>query len=259
VSEEKGWGKTVLGWFVVREGDDERPSRPASATSGGTGGAGKAPGNAAPVDDTDALLAKYADAPDSPAPAAPVSPIGVGNRGTPSQAPPTSGGPVTPVAVDFAEVFIAGGVDASEQDRVQKASDLLSNLPTDTPTAVKKQIVEASLRAFGFPIESIIEAGVAEIEALDAFIGIGQDTTQKLLADSNARIEQLQAEIIALRTLMETRLRDQDGQRHTCNGKKLEIQRVLEFFGQEAVAKVVRESPRLHEPTDPAADPGPQS
>lgn len=244
MSEEKGWGKTVLGWFVVREGDEDRPARPAAK-------AAKA------ADDTDALLAKYADEPEAAAPAAGTAPAGApaaaaaANRAIPSQpALATPSGPVVPVAVDFPEVFVAAGVDASEQDRMQKASDLLNTLPTDTPTAVKKQIVEASLRAFGFPIESIIEAGVAEIEALDAFIGIGQDTTQKVIADSTARIEELQAEIIALRTLMETRLKEQEGQRHTCNAKKLEIQKVLEFFGQEAVARVVRESPRLHEPTE---------
>jgi hypothetical protein len=33
------------------------------------------------------------------------------------------------------------------------------------------------------------------------------------------------------------------------NKKKLEVQEVLEFFGQEAVARVVVESPKLHEPT----------
>lgn len=233
MSEEKGWGKTVLGWFVVREEGEDKPARPAAAPT-------------KPVDDTDALLAKYADEPE------PAAPSAATNRAIPSPPPPpTASGPITPVAVDFPEVFVAAGVDASEQDRVQKALDLLNTLPTDTPTAVKKQIVEASLRAFGFPIESIIEAGVAEIEALDAFIGIGQDTTQKVLADSTARIEQLQAEIIDLRALMETRLKEQEGQRHTCNTKKLEIQKVLEFFGREAVAKVVRESPRLHEPTEP--------
>ena len=31
--------------------------------------------------------------------------------------------------------------------------------------------------------------------------------------------------------------------------KKLEVQRVLEFFGQEAVARVVRDSPKLLDPT----------
>ncbi len=33
-----------------------------------------------------------------------------------------------------------------------------------------------------------------------------------------------------------------------CNQYKLKVQEVLEFFGQEAVARVVRESPKLHEP-----------
>ena len=32
------------------------------------------------------------------------------------------------------------------------------------------------------------------------------------------------------------------------NDQKLRIQAVLEFFGQEAVARVVRESPKLVEP-----------
>ena len=247
MSEEKGWGKTVLGWFVVTD-DDDKP----------TSGRAKP----AAVDETDALLAKYADAPaTTPTPAASASAPASAPTAVAAGAPglPAPTGPVEAVAVDFPEVFVAGGVDASEQDRVQKALDLLNALPTETPTTVKKQIVEASLRAFGFPIESIIEAGVAEIEALDAFIGIGQDTTQKLLADSNARIEQLQAEIIDLRAMMENRLKNQAGQHQTCNGKKLEIQKVLEFFGREAVAKVVRESPRLHEPTTAAPESTPQS
>ena len=32
-----------------------------------------------------------------------------------------------------------------------------------------------------------------------------------------------------------------------CNDRKLEIQRVLEFFGQDAINKVVAASPKLHE------------
>ena len=33
-----------------------------------------------------------------------------------------------------------------------------------------------------------------------------------------------------------------------CNQQKLRVQEVLEFFGQEAVARVVSQSPKLHEP-----------
>ena len=47
---------------------------------------------------------------------------------------------------------------------------------------------------------------------------------------------------------MQQRVEEQKSVVSACNTKKLEIQRVLEFFGQEAVAKVVRQSPKLQEP-----------
>jgi hypothetical protein len=39
-----------------------------------------------------------------------------------------------------------------------------------------------------------------------------------------------------------------------CNDKKLEVQQVLEFFGQDTVAKVVKASPKLHDPSDPSSN-----
>jgi len=170
------------------------------------------------VDDADALLAKY-DKPEE----------------VPKETPlPVLEGTSPPIPVDFAEVFAAGGVEPAEQECMVKAAELLQNLPSETPTAVKKQIVETSLRVFGFKIETIIKAGVAEMVALDAFLDIGERTAQTWVSDTSLRIAQLQAEIKELHTLMETRLRQQEGQKHTCNAKKLEIQGVLEFFGQDA-------------------------
>ena len=51
--------------------------------------------------------------------------------------------------------------------------------------STKKQIVEASLKAFGVPIEKIIEAGVAEIEALEFYIRSGASDTEKVLQDGS--------------------------------------------------------------------------
>jgi hypothetical protein len=51
-----------------------------------------------------------------------------------------------------------------------------------------------------------------------------------------------------IKKLMEEQVSAQQALTKTCNDEKLRIQEVLEFFGQEAVAKVVRESPKLHEP-----------
>src|SRR5262245_44984727 len=81
----------------------------------------------------------------------PAPPPATDNYNTPSptqsvfqKAPP----PPTGGQVDFAAVFAAAGVDQDEQQRVGRTTDLLRSLPAGTDAAVKKQIVEASLKAF---------------------------------------------------------------------------------------------------------------
>lgn len=226
MSEKKGWGKSVLGWFVVQE--ESEPTDPSMPASEPVGGAAEL--------SADDLIAKYAN--DAPPAAPPAPPIELK-------------GPLPAVVdgkVDFDQVFEAAGVTAEERDQVKKAHDLLSSLPAETPDAVKKQIVEASLKAFGVSTTLIIESAVGEMEALEAFIVTGQGETQGLLAEASQRITALDQEIAALRQSMELAMQEQKQRTNAANGKKLEIQQVLEFFGQEAVAKVVRESPKLHEP-----------
>jgi len=151
--------------------------------------------------------------------------------------------------VDFEAVFEAAGIDAEERDRVAKAIELLASLPADTPTPVKKQIVEASLKAFGVPLEKIIEGGVGEIQSLEGYIRAGAVDTQKVLEESNERIRKYEEEIQHIRTVMEQRVQEQQAVAASCNARKLEVQRMLEFFGQEEVARVVKASPRLHDPS----------
>lgn len=211
---KKGWGKTVLGWFVVQDGE-KAPAHDESA---------------------DALIAKYA----SEAPAAPPPPevklVGELPKVAPGQ------------ALDFPAVYNAAGVDAEEQGRVDKAMNLLSTLPAATPKDVKKQIVEASLKAFGYPVEAIIEAGVQEIQALEIYIQEGQKQTQDLLTQSQQRMEQLNQELADIKRVMEEQVSTQYALTQKCNDEKLKIQQVLEFFGQEEVARVVQQSPKLHDP-----------
>jgi len=212
MSEPRSWSTTVLGWFVVRDGESqenaavETPDQP-------------------PVD--------------SPAGAAP----------TFFQSPPP---PATDGRVDFDAVFAAAGIEHDERDRVERASSLLASLPSETPVAVRKQIVEAAMKAFGVPLDKIIETGVEEVQALEGYIRTSAADTDKLLAESRTRIDQLEREISDVRTVMDERTREQTAIAGACNAKKIDVQRVLEFFGQEAVARVVRESPKLHDPAAPA-------
>jgi len=216
MSEHKTWGSTVLGWFIVRDEGDAEPAVPASQPEGA--------------------------GPDTAA-----APLPDVFQSTP---PPASGG-----QVDFDGVFNAAGLDHEARNRVGKAGELLSSLPADTSVAVRKQIVEASLRAFGVPIEQIIETGVAEIQALEGYIRSGAADARKLRDESAQRIQQYENEIKNIRTVLDQRDAEQQAVAAACNSKKLEVQHVLEFFGQEAVARVVRDSPKLLDPAAHQATP----
>jgi hypothetical protein len=213
MSEPRSWGTTVLGWFVVRDGESHENPAPDVAA------------DQPPVD--------------TPAGTAP----------TFFQTPPPA---ATGGHVDFEGVFAAAGIDRDERDRVERASELLASLPSETPVAVRKQIVEAAMKAFGVPLDKIIETGVGEIQALEGYIRTSVAETNQLLAESRARIEQLEREIRDVRTIMDQRTQEQGAIGAACNAKKIDVQRVLEFFGQEAVARVVRDSPKLHDPSAPA-------
>ena len=219
MSEKKTWGSTVLGWFIVQ---DEAPES-----------ASAAPGTTADADAE--LIAAAASAP------------------TPDIFQKEPPAPAADGQVAFDDVFSAAGIDGSERERVAKAQQLLASLPAETPLPVKKQIVEASLKAFGVPIENIIETGVAEIQALEGYIRKNAGDTQQLLQEATSRIAQFEEEVQKLRARMEQQVQQQQGIAAACNTRKLDVQKVLEFFGQEAVARVVQASPRLH---DPSAQPG---
>lgn len=208
---DKGFGKKVLGWFVV---DENAPHDDAKAAED--------------------LIKKYNSETPPPAPAVELK----------GPLPNAEGG-----KLDFPKIFEAAGISADEQGRVGKAQELLKTLPVETPIAVKRQIVEASLKAFGYPIRDLIEAGVSEIEALEAYIQKKAQDTAKSLTEAAGRIEKLQKEIIDLQTIMQQTRDEQAAATKLCNEQKLTVQQVLEFFGVDEVAKVVQDSPKLHEPS----------
>ena len=220
---KKGWGSTVAGWFIEREEN-----------------AGEMPDAGMSAEEAEAIINAASGTSPNEAYAAP-SPTQNVFQSTP---PPATGG-----QVDFEAVFDAAGVDAEERARVARTVELLKSLPAGTDAGVKKQIVEASLKAFGVPIEKIIEAGVEEIQALDGYIRNGASDNEKLMRESDARIKQYEEEIKNIRAIMQQSVSELQNVIKVCNDKKLEVQQVLEFFGQAKVAEVVRESPKLHDPS----------
>src|SRR4051794_13299958 len=121
MTDKKGWGATVAGWFIER--DDEHGLAGASDA----GAEASEPVQLNPEDPSAALAGAEAYLTPSP------------TQGVFQTPPPVAVGG----QVDFESVFASAGVDAEERQRVAKTIELLRGLPAGTDAAVKKQIVEA--------------------------------------------------------------------------------------------------------------------
>lgn len=132
--------------------------------------------------------------------------------------------------VDIGAVYDYGQVTAEECDRVRRASHLLASLPTHVPIGHRKQVVDATLNAFGVSEEKIVDAAAKQLEALEGFIRASQGQTQRLLDQGNQRIAQLEAEIRSCRQLQEAAKGEQEARARTLNAEMVRVQQVLKFF-----------------------------
>jgi hypothetical protein len=231
MSDDKkgGLGHTVLGWFIEKDAAGEALDPSAEASPVDSAGGSPDPSGFS-----------------TPAAASPGPDV---FPSTASGSPgPTGGAPVPAGNLNFESIFDAAGIAAEERGQVERAQALLADLPADAPAPVKKQVVAAALKAFGIPIARIIEASAQEIQALEGYIQTGAAQAESFRAESERKVAAFQQEIERIRTAAESRVREQQGVVAACNAKKLEVQQILEFFGQEAVAQVVRDSPKLQSP-----------
>ena len=229
MSEKKGWTTSLKGLFV--EPDEPRadaelePEPPATA-----------PAEAAAAQEPTGPPGM----PATPA-AAPRGPAGA-FLGQSAGAPPGK--------LDFAAIYTAAGIGPEEQDRFAKAAELLHALPEGTEAA--RHIVEASLKAFGVPVEKILAAGDREMQALDAYAEADAAETRQVLDDSNRKIAQYEQEIQRIRQVMDEREAAQQSVARGCAAGKLELAQVLGFFGHAPATSAAATAPGS--PAAPAAN-----
>lgn len=218
--EEKGFGSKLLGLFV-----ETKEGTPAEGT-----GAAERDGEKSAAD----LVAELAGqgAPKKGAPEAAAAPLAA----PPAPAVPRPQGPVAAAEVDFDQVFRGAGMDPGDLDRVRKAEELLKSLPEGTPLEVKRQIVEASLKAFGFDVAKIIEAAQHQLKALDTYVRVNETQTAKAITDAQTKIAKLDDEIISLRADITRRTEQLASLDAAAAGRKGQVHRVLEFFQAPATA-----------------------
>jgi len=235
MSEKKGWARGLKGLFV--EPDEPRadgePEPPAP-------GDGPAPGEAG-ADEAAASAVTAALSSPAPPTATPRGPAG-DFPGQPAGAPPGK--------LDFAAIYTAAGIGPEEQERVAKAAELLHSLPEGTESA--RHIVEASLKAFGVPVEKILATGDRQMQALDAYAEADAADTRRVLDDSNRKIAQYEQEIQRIRGVMDERVAAQQSVTRGCAAGKLELAQVLGFFGHAPATPAVAGAPAaaLNQPVE---------
>jgi oligoendopeptidase F len=132
--------------------------------------------------------------------------------------------------VNFEEIFSSAGMDPAELDRVKKAEELLKGLPPETPAAVKRQIVEASLKAFGFDLGKIVQAAQNQIRAVDAYVRVNETATAKAVSDAQAEIQRLNDKIAAMRADIDKRNGSLANLSAQAQVRKADVQKVIDFF-----------------------------
>lgn len=131
---------------------------------------------------------------------------------------------------DFDAIFKDAGMDVAELDRVKKAEDLLKGLPDSTPQDVKRQIVEASLKAFGFELEKIVSAANNQKRALDTYVRVNEQVTAKAITEAEAQIKGFHDKIAALKADIEKRTAHLESLSESAANRKTQVQKVIEFF-----------------------------
>ena len=202
MAAEKSFGSKLIGIFVEKTGEPE----------------------AVPAEKTAQQIVAELAAASTPHPAAPPAPAA-----TAPQVKVTVFAKA-PGPVDFPAIFKDAGMDAAELDRVNKAEELLKSLPPDQPQSLSRQIVEASLKAFGFEIDKIVGAAQNQRRALDAYVKVNEGATLKRNEEAEAQIRSFNEKIEALRAEIEQRTGAQANLAAAAEERKGQVQKVLDFF-----------------------------
>ncbi|MFT3838474.1 MAG: hypothetical protein QM723_15960 [Myxococcaceae bacterium] len=227
MAEQKGLGSKFLGLFVEKEGGasqetsgEETPGTPDSAKSAADLVAELAGQGAHPKP----------GAPKAAAPGAPPPPAAPAHPAVPAYQPKPGEAPLQAASIDFDPIFKKAGIDPAELDNIKKALELLKGLPADVPQAMKRTIVETTLRTMGFPVEKLVQGANNQMRALGNHAKEHESATQQAIEMAQQNIRQLDEKIIELKVAIDKRTQSLTQVKMAVEARKAEVQKVLEFF-----------------------------
>ncbi len=135
-----------------------------------------------------------------------------------------------PEGAGFGAVYRAAGLPDEDCERLAKVVALVESLPQNAPFEVKRQIVGASLAAFGVAIDGVLAAGNGAVAALDAHVEDRKRCTDERVAEAEARIAKLAAEIDEARRAIDATLAKHADLARAAAAEKARVRGAVEFF-----------------------------
>jgi hypothetical protein len=156
-----------------------------------------------------------------------------------------------PPKFDKVAVLESAGVGQEQRERVDRTLELLRALPEETPAAVRKSIVEASLKAFDISIKAIVEAAGNELTAFDSYVSSGHKKLTELKNESEKRIAELEGEIAKIRRRLEVATSDQASLDQATLEEAGRVRPILGFFSGSTgnTGRVANDANKDHPPS----------
>lgn len=167
--------------------------------------------------------------------------------------------PVAPADLDFPSVLRRYGVTEDDQGSIDKVLTLLRGLPGETPVEVRRQIVSASLGAFGISVDKIVEAALLHEAALNRHVQLAETDTQTAISRVQRTIKDLSERIEVERRRESELLARQQGVVQACSIQRVRVGAITAFFGSAEAERVRATSPRLHDVVGADLSEGPRS
>jgi hypothetical protein len=125
------------------------------------------------------------------------------------------------------------GLGASGDFSVERAVEIIENLPRDVSRRSAREIVTRTLEAAGVDIREFLRSSRGREEALRSEIEQGEERIEELQRTADEIIRSLRKEIDATREKCEEDVRAEEERIERIRASLLDLNRVREFFGLE--------------------------
>ena len=132
--------------------------------------------------------------------------------------------------LDIDELYEALSIRSRRTDSIYLVEDYLHTLPDSLPDESRREIVTKIVNTSGFDFDRLMGDGVLRVKMLKEYAERFAQYTEKYVADRNAELDELDRQILRVRTLIENRRELHKKQFFTIEAEAQRLKDILTFI-----------------------------